>query len=168
MHAPLIFSSDHAVSDQCITMALHGGIGILHSNFPTPADQAAEVFKVKRHKQGSIPHCIRRDNRVLDLFTNQQKGGFTVAFVTANGEVGAKLLGSFYRVCTHRSINLGVLTSKDIKNLTTLRQKNTEIWNIMVSRERIITANEDMEFSDVLQIFETETQGPNSQVFKFN
>ena len=81
--------------EMCITMALHGGIGIIHADFPTPADQANEVSKVKRHKQGFIlsPKCIRPDDSVLDLFEIKQKFGFTGTPVTDSGKVGGKLLG---------------------------------------------------------------------------
>ena len=95
MRSPFIFYPKNDVSNQCINMALNGGIGIIHSNFPTPADQAAEVFKVKHHKQGSIPRCIGINDSVFDLFTNESEGDFRAAFVTSNGKVGGKLLGSF-------------------------------------------------------------------------
>ena len=90
MRVPFIFSSKDAVSDQCITMALHGGIGILHSNFSTPADQAAEISKVKRHNQGFIPRCVGSSDSVLDLSKHEKE----FALVTSNGEIGGKLLGS--------------------------------------------------------------------------
>ncbi|KIH69236.1 hypothetical protein ANCDUO_00421 [Ancylostoma duodenale] len=42
-------------------------MGIIHGNFPKPEDQAAEVLKVKRFKQGFVmqPHCLKPDARFI-------------------------------------------------------------------------------------------------------
>ena len=62
------------------------GIGIIYSSFPTSADQAPEVSKVKQYKQGSIPHCIGRNDSVLDLFKHEKE----FALVTSNGKIGGR------------------------------------------------------------------------------
>jgi hypothetical protein len=63
-----------------IGMALHGGIGIVHANFSSIEEQANEVLKVKRYKQGFITHpqCIKATDRVRDLIGIKEKFGFTV------------------------------------------------------------------------------------------
>lgn len=76
-------------------MALHGGIGIIHANFPTIKEQADEVLKVKRYKQGFIsnPQCIKPTDTVRDLIGIKNKYGFTGTPVTDTGLVNGKLLG---------------------------------------------------------------------------
>lgn len=78
-----------------IGMALHGGIGIIHANFPTIKEQADEVLKVKRYKQGFIsnPQCIKPTDTVRDLIGIKNKYGFTGTPVTDTGLVNGKLLG---------------------------------------------------------------------------
>ena len=71
---------------------LHGGIGIIHANFATVEEQAAEVSKVKRYKQGFItnPQCIKPTDTVRDLMLIKAKYGFTGTPVTDTGVVGGK------------------------------------------------------------------------------
>ena len=73
-------------------MALQGGIGILKSDFPTPAQQAVEVSKVKKYKNSFIPKYVRIDDSVLELFKDKS---FKAALVTDNGNFDGKLLGVF-------------------------------------------------------------------------
>lgn len=77
---------------------LFGGIGIIHGNFPKPEDQAAEVLKVKRFKQGYVmqPHCLSRNSTAYDMIQIKKKYGYTGAPVTEDGRVGSKLIGAFY------------------------------------------------------------------------
>ena len=50
-------------------LQLHGGIGILHCNFKDTDEQAEEVMKVKRFKQGFISHpaALKPSDTVNDL-----------------------------------------------------------------------------------------------------
>uniref|UniRef100_A0A914ZCA3 Inosine-5'-monophosphate dehydrogenase n=1 Tax=Panagrolaimus superbus TaxID=310955 RepID=A0A914ZCA3_9BILA len=153
IRAPLISSPMDTVTEHemAITMAchlqLHGGIGIIHANFPTPADQANEVSKVKRYKQGFIisPQCIKSDDSVLDLFEIKQKFGFTGTPVTDTGKVGGKLLG--------------LVTSRDIDFIKESRYKTTKISEVMVPRDRLITGGEELELPDAYNILEKEKKG---------
>ena len=83
-------------ADVCIVIALHGGIGVINSNFPTAADQATEVSKVKRYKHGfnMSPVCLGPHDLVSDIVKIKQKFGVTCVPITKNGKVGGKLLGS--------------------------------------------------------------------------
>ncbi|CAL2040164.1 unnamed protein product [Caenorhabditis brenneri] len=95
--APLVSSPMDTVTESgmAIVMALYGGIGIIHGNFPKPEDQAAEVLKVKRFKQGYVmqPHCLSRDSTAFDMIQIKKKYGYTGAPVTEDGRVGSKLIG---------------------------------------------------------------------------
>ena len=65
-----------------VTMAREGGLGIIHKNF-TPAEQAREIFKVKRAESGMIvdPITIAPDLRLsqaLEVMREHQISGLPV------------------------------------------------------------------------------------------
>ncbi|CAD6194860.1 unnamed protein product [Caenorhabditis auriculariae] len=95
--APLVSSPMDTVTESgmAIVMALYGGIGIIHGNFPKPEDQAAEVLKVKRFKQGFVmqPHCLKPSSTAYDMIQIKKMFGYTGAPVTEDGRVGSKLIG---------------------------------------------------------------------------
>jgi len=149
LKTPLVSSPMDTVTEHemAIVMALHGGIGIIHANFPTPQDQANEVSKVKRYKQGFItcPQCIKPDDTVLDLLAIKQQYGFTGTPVTDTGKVGGKLLG--------------LVTSRDIDFLKENKYKTTKISEVMVPRERLMTGGQELELPDAYNILENEKKG---------
>ena len=59
----------HSAMATTTSLQLHGGIGILHSNFKDGQQQADEVMKVKRFKQGFIAHpaALKPTDTVRDL-----------------------------------------------------------------------------------------------------
>ncbi|TKR80307.1 hypothetical protein L596_014396 [Steinernema carpocapsae] len=149
LNAPLISSPMDTVteSEMAIAMALHGGIGIIHANFPSFAKQAAEVSKVKRYKQGFIsnPHCIKETDTVRDLIGIKAMYGFTGTPVTSTGTVGGKLLG--------------LVTSRDIDFIPESKYASTKIADVMVPRERLIVGNQDFTLKHAYEILEEEKKG---------
>eukprot|EP00979_Chaetoceros_neogracilis_P013255 scaffold3751_cov300-Chaetoceros_neogracile.AAC.6 len=77
-----------------IHMALMGGIGIIHSNF-SMQDQAAEVLKVKKFKNGFItdPVCLSPQDTVADVLKIKEEMGYSGIPITQDGQLGSKLVG---------------------------------------------------------------------------
>jgi len=75
-------------------MALQGGIGIIHSNMG-PEQQAAEVTRVKKYKNGFIldPVCLSPESTLKDILILKEKLKFSSFPVTDTGKMGGKLLG---------------------------------------------------------------------------
>ncbi|KAI6234669.1 Inosine-5'-monophosphate dehydrogenase [Aphelenchoides fujianensis] len=149
LKVPLISSPMDTVteSEMAIGMALHGGIGIIHANFGTLDEQSEEVLKVKRYKQGFItnPQCIAPKDTVRTLIQIKNKFGFTGTPVTEDGAVGSRLLG--------------LVTSRDIDFIKVDRYDSTKIEDVMVPREKLITADEHMTLDEAYEILEEEKKG---------
>ncbi|KJH47379.1 IMP dehydrogenase / GMP reductase domain protein [Dictyocaulus viviparus] len=128
--APLVSSPMDTVTESgmAIVMALYGGMGIIHANFPRIEDQAAEVLKVKRFKQGFVmqPHCLTPDASLWDMLQIKKNYGYTGAPVTETGSVGSKLIG--------------MITSRDFDfiDVDVEVQKQTPVTDIMVDGSRLV------------------------------
>jgi len=94
-------------SEMAISMALCGGIGIIHYN-NTIEEQADMVRKVKRFENGFLtdPLVISADKTLAELRELRSEVGFSSFPVTENGEMGGKLLG----IVTSRDFDLLKLT----------------------------------------------------------
>jgi IMP dehydrogenase len=81
-------------SKMAIHMALMGGIGIIHSNLSI-TDQAAEVLKVKKFKNGFItdPVCLSPQHTVEDVLNIKATLGYSGIPITQDGKMGSKLVG---------------------------------------------------------------------------
>ncbi|CAJ0579490.1 unnamed protein product, partial [Mesorhabditis spiculigera] len=149
LKAPLVSSPMDTVTEaeMAIAMALHGGIGIIHGNFPNHEAQAAEVLKVKRYKQGFIsnPKCIKPTDTVKDLMIIKAKHGFTGTPVTDTGSPGGKLIG--------------LVTSRDVDFIPESRYTTTLIQDVMVPRDRLMTGKEEIALKEAYEILENEKKG---------
>lgn len=96
LEVPFVSSPMDTVTEHqmAITMALQGGIGIIHSNMKAE-EQAAEVKRVKKYKNGFIldPVCLSSDSTLEDILHLKEKLKFSSFPVTDTGKMGGRLLG---------------------------------------------------------------------------
>ena len=96
LHLPFVSSPMDTVTEtkMAIHMALMGGIGIIHSNF-SMKDQAAEVLRVKKFKNGFIndPVCLSPQDTVADVHRIKETLGYSGIPITQDGQMGSKLVG---------------------------------------------------------------------------
>lgn len=89
-------------ADTAISMALQGGIGIIHYN-NSIEEQREEVSKVKRFKNGFItnPLTLSPSHVIRDIDRIKEKYHFSGVPITETGKMGSKLLG----IVTNRDID---------------------------------------------------------------
>ncbi|WP_395668881.1 IMP dehydrogenase [Rhodoferax sp.] len=121
LNLPLVSAAMDTVTEArlAIAIAQEGGIGIVHKNL-TPAEQAAQVLKVKRYESGLL-----RDPVVITPQT-------TVRQVIALSE---QLGVSGFPVCDGGKV-VGIVTGRDLRFETRYDQAVREI---MTPRERLVT-----------------------------
>ena len=121
LNLPLVSAAMDTVTEArlAIAIAQEGGMGIVHKNL-TPAEQAAQVLKVKRYESGLL-----RDPVVITPDT-------TVRQVMALSE---QLSISGFPVCDAGKV-VGIVTGRDLRFETRYDQLVSEI---MTPRERLIT-----------------------------
>ena len=125
LNLPLLSAAMDTVTEGRLAIALaqEGGIGIIHKNL-TPAQQAAEVSKVKRYESGVLkdpitinPGMLVRD--VLELTQRHRISGLPV--VDKSGHV------------------VGIVTNRDLRFETNLDQA---VRQIMTPKKKLVTVRE--------------------------
>lgn len=145
LKVPFVSSPMDTVTEHkmAISMALQGGIGIIHSNFSVE-DQAAEVRKVKRFKNGFItdPICLSPNNTVGDVMELKARNGYTGIPITESGEMGGKLLG--------------IVSNRDI---TFVDDRSMKLAEIMTPREKLSVAKQGVELKEANEILKETKKG---------
>ena len=118
LHLPIISAAMDTVTEArlAIAMAQAGGIGVIHQNL-TPADQAAEVRKVKRYESGIVvdPITIFPDATLADALAIMKRAGISGVPVVEHGSDGkaGKLVG--------------IVTNRDVRFADDPRQPVSEL-----------------------------------------
>lgn len=124
LNIPLVSAAMDTVTEArlAITMALHGGIGIIHKNMDVQA-QTAQVRKVKRYESGVIhdPITVTPDVSIGDVLEITRRNKISGVPVVANGEL------------------LGIVTGRDLRFETRLDEK---VSSIMTPKDRLVTVKE--------------------------
>ena len=123
INIPIISSAMDTVTESrlAIAMAREGGVGIIHRVL-TPADQAAEVDRVKKSESGMIldPVTISPDQTIRDAHELMAKYRISGIPVTKNKKL------------------VGILTNRDLRFETRLDLKVSQV----MKRDKLITAPE--------------------------
>jgi IMP dehydrogenase len=124
LNLPLVSAAMDTVTEArlAIAIAQEGGIGIVHKNL-TPAQQAAEVARVKRYESGVLrdPITITPDTPVRDVIALSRRHGVSGFPVLQGAQV------------------VGIVTNRDLRFETRL---DAPVREIMTPRERLVWVHE--------------------------
>jgi IMP dehydrogenase len=134
LNIPLVSAAMDTVTESRLAIALaqEGGIGIVHKNL-SPAEQAAEVHKVKRYESGVLkdPVTIPPTMTVGDVIALQRRHHFSGVPVVEGGKV------------------VGIVTNRDTRFETRLDQSVREI---MTPQARLVTVREGASLDEAREL----------------
>lgn len=140
---PFISSPMDTVTEEkmAISMALLGGIGILHYN-NTIEEQVTMVKKVKRFENGFIsdPVVLSPKHSIKDVIDIKEKLGFSGIPITEDGTLNTKLIG--------------IVTARDIDFEKDLNKKLKEVMT-----DKLVTAKEGVTLPEANEILRTSKVG---------
>ncbi|KAJ2850963.1 inosine-5'-monophosphate dehydrogenase [Coemansia brasiliensis] len=140
LKAPFLSSPMDTVTEtnMAITMALLGGIGILHNNC-TADEQAAMVRTVKKFENGFItdPVVLGAQHKIKDVLEIKRKLGFAGIPITDNGKLGGKLIG----IVTNRDIGFCEDTNVELSTVMTKEVVTAKLGVTLAEANQILRSS---------------------------
>mmetsp|Transcript_57739 Transcript_57739/g.137436 ORF Transcript_57739/g.137436 Transcript_57739/m.137436 type:complete len:485 (-) Transcript_57739:80-1534(-) len=134
LNSPLVAGPMSGVTEGqlAISIALAGGIGIIHSDC-SPEYQAAQVAMVKQFQNGFImdPQVMSPTDTLADMEKLRQSKGITTAIITEGGKMGSKVLG--------------IISSRDIDFL---EDQNAKLSTVMTPKAKMVLGHEPITLSE--------------------
>ncbi len=134
LNIPLVSAAMDTVTEArlAIAIAQEGGLGIVHKNLP-PAEQAAQVAKVKKFESGVIkdPITITPDTIIRDVIASTEENQIS----------GLPVVGSEGLV--------GIVTKRDLRFEKNLNQP---VSSVMTPKEKLVTVREGASKDEVLAL----------------
>jgi IMP dehydrogenase len=134
LNIPLVSAAMDTVTEARLAIALaqEGGIGIVHKNL-TPAQQAAEVAKVKSFESGVLrdPMTVAPENTVREVIALQRQHKISGFPVLRNGKV------------------VGIVTNRDLRFEANLDQP---VKAVMTPPERLVTVKDGASREEAMRL----------------
>ena len=131
---PLVSAAMDTVTEArfAIALALEGGIGIIHKNM-TPAEQAAEVLRVKKYESGVIkePITVSPTTSIYEVMELTRAHNISGVPVTEGEEL------------------VGIVTGRDLRFETRM---SDPVSTIMTPKERLVTVKEGARREEVIEL----------------
>jgi IMP dehydrogenase len=117
-----------------LSMALSGGIGVIHCNC-SPEAQAKEVSLVKNFSHGFImnPYTLGSQSTIHDYEKLKAETDCSCVLITEGGYVGSRLVG----IVTARDTDL-------------FKEKTTKLLHVMTPKDKLVLATEPIKLSEAI------------------
>jgi len=136
LNIPVISAAMDTVTESgtAIALAQEGGIGVIHKNM-TPAEQAAEVRRVKRFEAGVVqePLTVTPETTLAQMHALAAEHGFS----------GFPVLDNDGKVC-------GIITNRDIRFE---RDPNSKVIDMMTPRDRLVSVEHGVDLDTCKDLF---------------
>ena len=152
LNVPIVSAAMDTVTESglAITMAQHGGMGVIHKNLPIE-EQASEVDRVKRSESGMSvnPITLSPTNRIHEALNLMKKYRISGVPITEDGHKEGRLVGIFtnrdlrFEANTHRAI-ADVMTREDLVTVpvgTTLDQAKDILHQHKIEKLLVVDQN---------------------------
>ncbi len=136
LNIPVISAAMDTVTESgtAIALAQEGGIGVIHKNM-SPAEQAAEVRRVKRFEAGVVqePLTVTPETTLAQMHALAAEHGFS----------GFPVLDNDGKVC-------GIITNRDIRFE---RDPNSKVASMMTPRDRLVSVEHGVDLDTCKDLF---------------
>ncbi len=139
INMPIISAAMDTVTEyqMAITLALEGGIGIIHKNLE-PQEQANQVEKVKRYENGFIrnPLVVKPEDPIRRVMEIRSQFGYKAVPVTKDGSSDGELVG--------------IITKNDYMK----KHADTKVKERMTPYEKIMLAEKGISLEEAYRLLE--------------